>query len=219
MIQLYRTTKHSFSCCVWLRRHFVCCKWGYHDMMWHHSSLPSPSTLGTNQTTKPPVSITEQFHNKIMILKGTGQGQVGVRKFICIQELYHYRDDKQSVTAEVWHATKINMKYDNKVTACIQAHTHPTSVTIQWTNQPTNHPEMKMVPASILIPVVTWLICSATSSLDDELVVASSTLIPLSVSDEAEKTWWELTWLQLCIYKSFFIALQHFVLTQTSEKC
>ena len=69
-------------------------------MMSHHSALPSPSTLGTNHTTKPLLSITEQFHNKIMILKETGQG-LGVRKFICIQELNHYRDDKQSVTAEV----------------------------------------------------------------------------------------------------------------------
>ena len=69
-------------------------------MMSHHSTRPSPSTLRTNHTTKPLLSMAEQFHNKIMILKETGQG-LGVRKFICIQELYHYRDDKQSVTAAV----------------------------------------------------------------------------------------------------------------------
>ena len=64
---------------------------------------------------------------------------LGERKFICIQQLCHYRDDKQSVTAEVWHATKINMKYDNRVTACIQAHTsHPPSLRHNTMDKPTN---------------------------------------------------------------------------------
>lgn len=68
------------------------------------SALPSPQTT--------VLSIPQQFHNRIIIFK---RGGGGVRKFICIQDLYHYRDDKQNVTAEVWHVTKINMKYDETV--------------------------------------------------------------------------------------------------------
>ena len=44
-----------------------------------------------------------------------------MRKFICIQQLCHYRDDKQNVTAEVWHVTKINMKYDETLTGLLLA--------------------------------------------------------------------------------------------------
>ena len=72
-------------------------------MTWCQSS-PSPQTT--------VLSIPQQFHNQMIIFKGGGGG---VRKFICIQQLCHYRDDKQNVTAEVWHVTKINMKYDETV--------------------------------------------------------------------------------------------------------
>ena len=57
-----------------------------------------------------------------------------MRKFICIQELYHYRDDKQSVTAEVWHATKINMKYDNRLRLTLT----PTHLRHKTMDKPTN---------------------------------------------------------------------------------